>query len=257
MEVHVQNLVYTNTFLVQSISLWNQVFRDTGPFFLSKKWEKTLWKQKATELQSYNPSLPGMRTILFFCKKKWKKVTELQSYRVTGHPYWESGIQSYRATELREPFFFHREKKLQSYRVTELQGYRHQIFFGRKKNHDGRKKKLQSYRVTELQASIFFQRKPSYKATTKVTKLRNFVTFKKKGLLGKSYRVTELQGYRHQFFFQRKKNFGIFFQRKKVTKLQEKLQSYVTSYLLRSLDKKLQSYRVTELQSYRTGILSI
>ena len=154
-------------------------------------------------------------------------------------------LQSYRATELQASIFFRRklsykattkvtklrnfvtfEKKGlfgKSYRVTELQGYRHQIFFGRKKNHDGRKKKLQSYRVTELQASIFFQRKPSYKATTKVTKLRNFVTFKKKGLFGKSYRVTELQGYRHQFFFSGKKIPEFFFNKKK-------LQSYKKSY---------------------------
>ena len=34
-----------------------------------------------------------------------------------------------------------------------------------------------------------FTAEKSYKATTKVTKLRNFVTFTEKGLLRKSYRV--------------------------------------------------------------------
>ena len=204
--------------------------------------KKKLQSYRATELQA---------SIFFRRKLSYKattKVTKLRNF-VT---FEKKGLfgKSYRVTGLQTPIFFSAEKKFRiffstkkSYRVTELQGYRHQIFFGRKKNHDGRKKKLQSYRVTELQASIFFQRKPSYKATTKVTKLHNFVTFKKKGLFGKSYRVTELQGYRHQFFFHRKKNFGIFFQKKKVTELQSyratglnffpaetKLQSYNKSY---------------------------
>ena len=38
-----------------------------------------------------------------------------------------------------------------------------------------------------------FTAEKSYKATTKVTKLHNFVTFTEKGLLRKSYRVTKLQ----------------------------------------------------------------
>merc|ERR1712173_233880 len=67
----------------------------------------------ASELQGYG-------TLLFFFPKK--KVTELQSYRATGHLSLESWLQSYRATGLRDPFIFFRRKK--SYRVTELQGYR-------------------------------------------------------------------------------------------------------------------------------------
>ena len=63
MEVHVQNLVYTNTFLVQSISLWNQVFRDMGPFFCCQKngkkpcGNKKLQSYRVTELQSISPGV--------------------------------------------------------------------------------------------------------------------------------------------------------------------------------------------------------
>ena len=212
-------------------------------FFLSKKWEKTLWKQKATELQSYNPSLPGMRTILFFCKKKWKKVTELQSYRppllgirnsklqsyrATGTIFFPPGkkvtkLQSYRVTG--HIFFFAGKKKLQSYRVTGhpsrqsgILSYRatelREPFFS------GGKKKLQSYRVTELRDTFFFSPKK------KVTELQSYrVTgqpYRQSGIL--SYRVTELQSYRTFFFFFKKK--------KKVT--------------------ELQSYRVTKLQNWNS-----
>ena len=65
-------------------------------------------------------------------------------------------------------------------------------------------KKLQSYRVTELQSIS-----PGNED--------NFIFLQKK--MKKSYRVTELQSYRPQFFSSGNQ----------VTKLQQKLQSYVTS----------------------------
>ena len=55
-------------------------------------------------------------------------------------------------------------------------------------------KKLQSYKDTKLQAPIFFGGK-SYKATKKVTKLCNFVTFEEISKLQRN-EDTELQSYR-------------------------------------------------------------
>ena len=74
---------------------------------------------------SRNPKHYITGHIFLFAGKK-----KLQSYRVTGHPSRQSGILSYRATELREPFFSGGKKKLQSYRVTEL---RDPFFFRREK----------------------------------------------------------------------------------------------------------------------------
>ena len=139
-----QNLVYTNTFLVQSISLWNQVFRDTGPFFFCQQngkkpcGNKKLQSYRVTELQSISP---GNEDNFIFLQKKMKKsyrVTELQSYRPPLLGIRNSKLQSYRATGT---IFFPPGKKvtkLQSYRVT---GH---IFFSPAKK---------SYRVTELQAT--------------------------------------------------------------------------------------------------------
>ena len=204
-----QNLVYTNTFLVQSISLWNQVFRDTGPFFFCQKngkkpcGNKKLQSYRVTELQSISP---GNEDNFIFLQKKMKKsyrVTELQSYRPPLLGIRNSKLQSYRATGT---IFFSTGKK--SYKVTELQSYRTHFFFRRQK------------KVTELQ---------SYRVTGHPSR--------QSGIL--SYRATEL---REPFFFP---------PGKKVTKLQ----SYrVTGHIFFFAGKKkLQSYRVTELQATPPG----
>ena len=133
-----QNLVYTNTFLVQSISLWNQVFRDTGPFFFCQKngkkpcGNKKLQSYRVTELQSISP---GNEDNFIFLQKKMKKsyrVTELQSYRVTEciqtHSWYNPSLSGIRSSEIRDPFFFVKKMgknlvETKSYRVTELQSY--------------------------------------------------------------------------------------------------------------------------------------
>ena len=130
-------------------------------------------------------------------------------------------------------------RKSQSYKETEIQSYKatDTIFLEDLFSSEEKATELQRYRAT---GTYFFRRKKSYKDTKKVTKLCNFVTFETKGLLGKSYRVTELQGYRHQIFFGTKK---IMADKKKVTELQSyratglnffpaetKLQSYNKSY---------------------------
>merc|ERR1711947_56341 len=109
---------------------WLQSYRATGlrdPFIFFLP-EKKLQSYRVTGLQSTSPGSHGFRatelqgygTLLFFFQEK--KVTELQSYRATGHLSLESWLQSHRATGLRDPFiFFSPEKKLQSYRVTGLQ----------------------------------------------------------------------------------------------------------------------------------------
>ena len=140
-------------------------------------------------------------------------------------------------------------------------------------------------KVTKLQTGIcsqnFFWRKKSYRVTELQTP-----NFQKKIPTEKSYRVTELQGYRPENFpmvkvtkLQTQKNFPQIFRRKKVTELQsyratdrkfsqtnfdgkifpkkfpteKKLQSYrVTGLQTRKnfrRKKKLQSYRVTGLQT--------
>ena len=136
-------------------------------------------------------------------------------------------------------------RKSQSYKETEIQSYKatDTIFLEDLFSSEEKATELQRYRAT---GTYFFRRKKSYKDTKKVTKLCNFVTFETKGLLGKSYRVTELQGYRHQIFFGRKKIMTdekksyrvtelqsyrpqFFSSGNQVTKLQQKLQSYITS----------------------------
>ena len=67
-----------------------------------------------------------------------KKVTELQSYRVTGQLSQESWLHSYRATGLRNKKIFP-QKKLQSYRATDHN------FFRRKKS-----KGLFTYYVSQI-----------------------------------------------------------------------------------------------------------
>ena len=94
------------------------------------------------KLKIMNNGYWGNHLLIPYCLHILTTIPFLLS-KCTEQRFRESGIQSYRATELRDPFFFRREKKLQSYRVTELRD----TFFFR------RKKKLQSYRVTELQAT--------------------------------------------------------------------------------------------------------
>ena len=198
-----QNLVYTNTFLVQSISLWNQVFRDTGPFFFCQKngkkpcGNKKLQSYRVTELQSISP---GNEDNFIFLQKKMKKsyrVTELQSYRPPLLGIRNSKLQSYRATGT---IFFSTGKK--SYKVTELQSYRTHFFFRRQKKvtelqsyrvtgHPSRQSGILSYRATELREPFFSGGKKKLQSY-RVTELRDTFFFRRKKKL-QSYRVTELQ----------------------------------------------------------------
>ena len=120
-------------------------------------------------------------------------------------------------------------------------------------------KKLQSYRVTGLQTRKFSDGK-SYKATDPKKFPTNFPT-------QKSYRVTELQGYRPEIFpnkFRRKNFSQKISDRKKVTELQgyrpekisggkkvTELQSYRATDTKFSNPKFFRQKKVTELQSYR------
>merc|ERR1711947_53814 len=89
-----------------------------------------------------------------------------------------SELQSYRATG---PFYFFLQKK-----VTELQSYR-------ATGHISRESWLQSYRATGLRDPFIFFSPEKKLQSYRVTGLQDtFIFFLKK----KSYRVTELQGYR-------------------------------------------------------------